>query len=140
MERRLRSRKASEKESLPGERQGMPGVGAGHDSEQTANGRLLDQQAPVSQEAIAEYRSESSPQHLPATPEVDVLPVPQLATIATGQSKKRLQWSRIMNEDLMRCYFKVTCLETMRMGYRQKLYREFISIYPNNGSRIDMNS
>lgn len=89
---------------------------------------LLDQQAPVSQEAIAEYRSESSPQHLSATPEVDVLPAHQQATIATGQSKKRLQWSITMNEDLMLCYFKVTCLETMRMGYRKKLYREFICL------------
>ncbi|CAH2229457.1 jg20845 [Pararge aegeria aegeria] len=39
---------------------------------------------------------------------------------------RRMTWTSLMNENIMRAYFRATGGETGRTGYRAAMYREFL--------------
>jgi hypothetical protein len=53
-----------------------------------------------------------------------------LGTTKTGKPRQRIQWSKEMNTFIMRQYYIITKLETIRIGYRQELHDKFTRQYP----------
>ncbi|XP_059048837.1 uncharacterized protein LOC131844078 [Achroia grisella] len=53
----------------------------------------------------------------------------QQSAPATGGTR-RMRWSRAMNEDLMRAFYRATGTETGRTGYRAVMHREFLRLLP----------
>ncbi|XP_054746743.1 GATA zinc finger domain-containing protein 15-like [Anastrepha obliqua] len=47
-----------------------------------------------------------------------------------NNNNKRMTWTREMNINVMRCYYKSTNIETNKTGYREDLHRLFVEIYP----------
>jgi hypothetical protein len=43
----------------------------------------------------------------------------------TGKPRQRIQWSKEMNTFIMRQYYIITKLETIKIGYRQELHDRF---------------
>lgn len=131
MERRLRSRKASEKEPLPGERRGTSGAGAGRDSMRATGGRTLNRRAPTgSPEQTTAESQRSNPQSV-ASPADSVLLEQLLATTKAGKVRQRMKWTSNLNEYIMRVYYRATRLETEMTGYRQSLHAEFREKFPH---------
>ncbi|XP_054746051.1 myb-like protein D [Anastrepha obliqua] len=52
------------------------------------------------------------------------------ATTKAGKPRQRMTWTREMNINVMRCYYKSTNIETNKTGYREDLHRLFVEIYP----------
>lgn len=50
-----------------------------------------------------------------------------------GKARQRLQWTAEMNQHVMRCYYKITELETNKTVFRKKLYEMFNQRYPDYG-------
>nr|XP_034834220.1 uncharacterized protein LOC117990836 [Maniola hyperantus] len=44
---------------------------------------------------------------------------------------RRMRWTSLMNENVMRAYYRATGGETGRTGYRAAMYREFLLLEPN---------
>ncbi|CAH2210486.1 jg648 [Pararge aegeria aegeria] len=44
---------------------------------------------------------------------------------------RRMRWTSLMNENVMRAYFRATGRETGRTGYRAVMYPEFLLVDPN---------
>ena len=59
------------------------------------------------------------------------MPVDQPATTRAGLTRQRMSWTTEMNEHIMRCYYKITALETFTTGYRTELRRMFLEKYPD---------
>jgi hypothetical protein len=53
-----------------------------------------------------------------------------VATTKTGKPSLRVKWTDDMDKDIMPCYYEVTEGDTITIGYRQELHREFTTIYP----------
>jgi hypothetical protein len=53
-----------------------------------------------------------------------------LGTTKTGKPHQRIQWSKEMNTFVMRQYYIITKLETIKIGYRQELHDKFTRQYP----------
>ena len=130
METRSKSRKASEKEPLPGERQGMSRAGDRHDSEQVASGRGKNGRDPVIQGAtvctIEPYPSSTRTAASVFQGSNPLLPETTLA----GRKRVRMKWTTDVNMFIMRTYYKITKLETDFTGYRDHLCEEFKKQYP----------
>lgn len=54
----------------------------------------------------------------------------QPATTKAGKARQRMCWTIDMNEHLMRCYYKITKLETNTTNYRSELLPMFLQKYP----------
>lgn len=54
----------------------------------------------------------------------------QPATTKAGKTRQRMCWTTEMNEHIMRCYYKITDLETRTVGYRAELLPLFLQKYP----------
>lgn len=122
------------KESLPGDRQGTSGAGAGRDSMRDTGGRVLRRRAPVVQETTAQsppqtrIESRTPPRAPPAEGAAQEL---QPALTQAGLRRQRMKWTIVMNETIMRIFYKVTNLGQEVVGYRQQLHAEFCRVFPN---------
>lgn len=127
-----RSRKRIQ-ESLPGERQGMSGAGAGHDSMRGVGGRALRRRTPVVQQATAsQTQPHTESQTTTAAPPAEGAAQEfQPATTQAGLPRRRMKWTTSMNETIMRIFYKITNLGQEIIGYRQQLHAEFCRKYPN---------
>ena len=120
--------------SLPGDRQGMSGAGAGHDSMRTVGGRALRRRAPVMQETTAPPQPQAAHDgqtQTRAQPAEGAAQETQPALTQAGLPRQRLKWTPAMNESIMRIFFKVTNLGQQMIGYRQQLHVEFCRKYPD---------
>lgn len=131
---KTRSRKSLGKQPLPGERQGTSGATAGSDSMRDGGGRLLNRRAPAGspEETTADNNQcrhpTSSPQHSTAAESVSqVMP----ETTKAGKVRQRMKWTSEINEYIMRCYYRITNLESDATSYRQQLYLDFQQKFPN---------
>ncbi|KOB52285.1 Uncharacterized protein OBRU01_24715, partial [Operophtera brumata] len=52
-------------------------------------------------------------------------------TTKSGKSRQRLQWTKEINKELLKCYYIVTNNETNLTGYRPQLRNKFIETYPD---------
>jgi hypothetical protein len=50
--------------------------------------------------------------------------------VETGKPRQRIQWSEEMNTFIMRQYYTITKLETLKIGYTWKLHDRFTRQYP----------
>ncbi|XP_045774264.1 uncharacterized protein LOC123873463 [Maniola jurtina] len=106
---------------LPGGRQGAPGAGAGRSSMRAASA--------TSRPALPPSRST-----YPSSPPDGLAPTgstrAQSSAPAAG-GVRRMRWTSLMNENVMRAYYRATGGETGRTGYRAAMYREFLLLEPN---------
>ncbi|XP_045772340.1 uncharacterized protein LOC123872200 [Maniola jurtina] len=106
---------------LPGGRQGAPGAGAGRGSMRAASA--------TSRPALPPSRST-----YPSSPPDGLAPTgstrAQSSAPAAG-GVRRMRWTSLMNENVMRAYYRATGGETGRTGYRAAMYREFLLLEPN---------
>ncbi|XP_045762969.1 uncharacterized protein LOC123865781 [Maniola jurtina] len=106
---------------LPGGRQGAPGAGAGRSSMRAASA--------TSRPALPPSRS-----IYPSSPPDGLAPTgstrAQSSAPAAG-GVRRMRWTSLMNENVMRAYYRATGGETGRTGYRAAMYREFLLLEPN---------
>ena len=120
------------KKSLPGDRQGVSGADAGHDSMRTVGGRVLTRRAPATQTTTAEPNHQREGHTRPRAPPAEgAAQEYQPALTQAGRPRQRLKWTMSMNETVVRLYYKVTELERNLAGYRQRLHAEFCIFYPN---------
>jgi hypothetical protein len=59
----------------------------------------------------------------------------QATTTKAGAVRKRIMWTNQMNKDI-RCYMRCTKVETELTAYRQKMYTQFVEIYPETAERL----
>jgi hypothetical protein len=52
-----------------------------------------------------------------------------LGTTKTGKPRQRIQWSEEINTFIMRQYYIITKLETIKIGYRRELHDRFTRQY-----------
>jgi hypothetical protein len=64
------------------------------------------------------------------TQPVETLSQAMLGTTKTGKPRQRLQWSKEINTFIMRQYYIITKLESIKIGYRQELHDRFTRQYP----------
>jgi hypothetical protein len=73
------------------------------------------------------------------TQPVETVSQARLGTTKTGKPRQRIQWSGEMNTFIMRHYYIITKLETIKIGYRRELHDRFTRQYPemeNSKQRI----
>ncbi|KAL3287886.1 hypothetical protein HHI36_002344 [Cryptolaemus montrouzieri] len=80
-------------ESLPGDRQGMSGAGARHDSIRDVGGRVLRRRAPVAQTATAPQQTRTR-----TSPVDGAAQETQQALTQAGLPRQRMKWTWFMNE------------------------------------------
>jgi hypothetical protein len=119
--------------SLPGDRQGMSGAGAGHGSGRTTGGRILRKRVPAiattaqQQHHLAEQ--EASQHH--TAPSNSLSAQYEGRTAQEGHRKTRIKWTREMNIDIIKAFYRANkCEDIPQPGYRQMLYTEFNKIRP----------
>jgi hypothetical protein len=115
------------KQQLPGECQDTSGASAGYDSGRAASDSLLNRRTRI---WSPENNNPDTASVQTTTPSQSALPSPQAATTKTGKPRLRTKWTDDMNIDLTRCYYNVTEGDTITIGYRQELHREFTTVYP----------
>jgi hypothetical protein len=122
--------------SLPGDRQGMSGAGAGHDSRRTTGGRMLRRRAPTigttaqqhQQHQLAEEHEAGTSS---ATPSTSLSSGYRSRTAQEVIRKTRIKWSREMNTDIIIAYYRANkCEDRQLPGYRHLMYAEFTKIRP----------
>ncbi|XP_069356456.1 uncharacterized protein [Maniola hyperantus] len=106
---------------LPGGRQGAPGAGAGRSSIRAAS--TISRPAPPPSRST---HPSSPPDGLAPTGSARA----QSSAPAAG-GVRRMRWTSLMNENVMRAYYRATGGETGRTGYRAAMYREFLLLEPN---------
>ncbi|CAG5054567.1 unnamed protein product [Parnassius apollo] len=106
---------------LPGGRQGASGAGAGRDSMRAAS------------RARGVARPPSSPPH-PSSPPEGLVSAgssrTQQAAPAAGGAR-RMRWSKSMNENALRAYFRAKGEETGCLAYRARMHRFFAELEPS---------
>ncbi|CAG4969869.1 unnamed protein product [Parnassius apollo] len=106
---------------LPGGRQGASGAGAGRDSMRAAS------------RARGVARPPSSPPH-PSSPPEGLVSAgssrTQQAAPAAGETR-RMRWSKSMNENALRAYFRAKGEETGCLAYRARMHRFFAELEPS---------
>ncbi|CAG5021086.1 unnamed protein product [Parnassius apollo] len=114
-------KKIVRKGPLPGGRQGASGAGAGRDSMRAAS------------RARGVARPPSSPPH-PSSPPEGLVSAgssrTQQAAPAAGGAR-RIRWSKSMNENALRAYFRAKGEETGCLAYRARMHRFFAELEPS---------
>ncbi|CAG5039352.1 unnamed protein product [Parnassius apollo] len=114
-------KKIVRKGPLPGGRQGASGAGAGRDSMRAAS------------RARGVARPPSSPPH-PSSPPEGLVSAgssrTQQAAPAAGGAR-RMRWSKSMNENALRAYFRAKGEETGCLAYRARMHRFFAELEPS---------
>ena len=64
------------------------------------------------------------------TQPVKIVSQAMLGTTKLGKPRQRIQWNEGINRFIMRQYYTVTKLETMKIGYRRELHDRFMKQYP----------
>lgn len=106
------------KKPLPGERQGVSGVAAGHSS--MRYGDVQNQEVENNERPFNSQPSTSANRAA-----VDRLP-------RTTRKSTRLKWTREMNVSLLKCYLRTNeCRDDPLPGWRHKLHDDFHKKYPN---------
>jgi hypothetical protein len=63
------------------------------------------------------------------TQPIETVSQAMLGTIKTGKSRQRMRWSEEINTFIMRQYYTITKMETIKIGYRQELHDRFMKQY-----------
>ncbi|CAG5053275.1 unnamed protein product [Parnassius apollo] len=117
----MMEKKIVRKGPLPGGRQGASGAGAGRDSMRAAS------------RARGVARPPSSPPH-PSSPPEGLVSAgssrTQQAAPAAGGAR-RMHWSKSMNENALRAYFRPKGEETGCLAYRARMHRFFAELEPS---------
>jgi hypothetical protein len=113
---------------LPGDRQGASGATAGSDSMWGGGGSLLNRWTTTIQNDTAETINGTQEQQTITAERVSQTLRPE--TTKDGHPRQRKKWDNETNEFILRCYCRVTNLETNLTGYRQQLHALFIERYP----------
>ncbi|CAG5016518.1 unnamed protein product [Parnassius apollo] len=117
----MMEKKIVRKGPLPGGRQGASGAGAGLDSMRAAS------------RARGVARPSSSPPHPSSPPEGLVSAgssrTKQAAPAAGGA--RRMRWSKLMNANALRAYFRAKGEETGCLAYRTRMHRCFSELKPS---------
>ncbi|CAG5039105.1 unnamed protein product [Parnassius apollo] len=109
---------------LPGGRRGASGAGAGRGSMRAAS------------RARGAARSPSSPSH-PSSPPEGLVSAgssrTQQAAPAAGGAR-RMRWTKSMNENALRAYYRAKGKETVGIAYRSRMHCFFAELEPSNPS------
>lgn len=87
-------------------------------------------------DADRQPRNETSNSQRTRNPALRALTETQPVTTKAGKTRQRLTWNNEMNNNVMRCYYKATKLETLKTGYRPELHRLFTEIYPELTEKV----
>ena len=118
---------------LPGDRQGVLGASAGHDSERTAGDSVLMRRVPVIKETTAQPTTEVDlNQASTSTAPQPGGPSSQLGKISRGGGgNKRIKWSREMNIEVIKTFYRINrCEDKPLPGYRQLFHAEYCKNNP----------
>ena len=140
METRSKSRKASEKMPLPGERQGALGAGAECDSEQTTS--VEDSEKPATSTGNPELATGINSSKHRSTEVTPSVSLPQyLKTRGPNKTsvETRYKWQHRDNCDILRAYQIATKCETNKNDYRRKTHHEFTKLRPDLGRFTEQN-
>jgi hypothetical protein len=113
------------KKPLPGERQGSSGASAGRDNIRNTGGSSLNRRAPVKASAEMHETATAESREVDNNQEIQVVTAEgasqnNFGTTKGGKPRQRGKWTDKINQFLLRCYLKITRLETDMTGYRQK--------------------
>lgn len=129
-----RSKRRLGKQPLPGERQGTSGAGAGRDSVRATSGSMPMRRATTGlpEEDTAHIIIDPSQQHLRVNDGGSVArersPEP---TTLVPSTRQRTMWTDEMNEYVVRCYYRLTKLETSKEPFTADLHRLVVEKYPS---------
>ncbi|XP_030758944.1 uncharacterized protein LOC115884488 [Sitophilus oryzae] len=122
-------------EPLPGDRQGVSGAGAGHDSMRDVGGRVLKRRAPVVQSATAQLNQREVDALVGNYQDDTTLPdgSPAISRAARRRENgKRMKWTRELNIDIMRSFYYVNqCQDQPLPGWRSSLHADFTRRHPD---------
>jgi hypothetical protein len=118
---------------LPGDRQGEPGAFAGLDSMRSEGGRTLRRRVPATQQAtVPEELVEEEERTL--TSDVNQAASSSSQSRRTGEvgtRRNRIKWTRDMNIDVIKCYYRANrCEELPLPGYRTLFYNIYTQQHP----------
>jgi hypothetical protein len=66
------------------------------------------------------------------TQPVETISEARLGTTKTGKPLRRMQWNEEINKFIMRQYYIITKLKTIKIEYRQELHDRFMGQYSEN--------
>ena len=104
-------------------------LGTGHSAENEQRFPMVTGGASGAIQHTATTRPRHGSTQQQETQPVETVSLATLGTTKTGKPRQRIQWSEEINTFIMRQYYIITKLETIKIGYRRELHDRFTRQY-----------